>query len=270
MRAYVLTYHSGNVTGSDYAHNDLIALAEDLEQLHSLAIPIVPLSTVVDALLGGGHSQFPERAVAITLDDGLDFDFVDLVHPLHGPQESAYSVLRRFAQRHAESVHATTFVIASPEARVQIADREMLGYRWINDHWWAAAAASGFFDIGNHSWDHVSPSVSPVRLKSGKTGSFSHVETFEDADLQVRAAHDFIVAKAPGAGAGLFAYPYGTGNAYLVEEYFPRHGPRQGTVAAFAGTPEPVHRGSDRWQLPRYVCGKHWRSAGDLAGMLRG
>ena len=30
-QAHILTYHSGNIDGNDYASNDLVALAADLE-----------------------------------------------------------------------------------------------------------------------------------------------------------------------------------------------------------------------------------------------
>src|SRR5215471_17765905 len=127
-RAYVLTYHSGNIDGNDYATNNLIALADDLDMLRSLAIPVVPLSAVVAALLGA-EGALPPRVAAITLDDGLDFDFVDLVHPHHGPQASVNTILVRHEQAHGIRLHATAFVIASPRAREQIADRQMLGYQ---------------------------------------------------------------------------------------------------------------------------------------------
>lgn len=60
---------------------------------------------------------------------------------------------------------------------------------------------------------------------------------------------------------------------------FPRHfvafhraadGERNGTLAAVIGTPGIVHEGSNRWLLPRYVCGADWRSPEELARMLTG
>ena len=126
MRASVLTYHSGNIAGNDYGDNNLVALAHDLEQIHALKLDIVPLRRVVDTLLGASSRDLPERVVAITLDDGLDFDFVDLVHPFHGSQISVDTILRRFSRRFGVAVHATSFVIASPDARRQIAKRGML------------------------------------------------------------------------------------------------------------------------------------------------
>lgn len=269
MRAYVLTYHSGHIAGDDHASNDLVALAEDLDWLHGERIPIVPLRQVVDALLEGHTGRLPDRVAAITLDDGLDFDFVDLVHPFHGPQRSAGTILHEFSRRRAAFAHATSFVIASPDARRQIARREMLDHQWIGEHWWAAATASGRFHIGSHSWDHVSPSVSPVAQRGGNTGSFLDVATFADAELQVRAAHAYIAARAPNPGAALFAYPYGEASAYLVDEYLPAHGVRAGAIAAFATGALPIHAGSPRWRLPRFTCGMDWRSPDDLAALFR-
>jgi peptidoglycan/xylan/chitin deacetylase (PgdA/CDA1 family) len=269
MRAHVLTYHSGNLAGNEYATNNLVALADDLVHLCALKIPVVPLETIVAARLSGDANRFPKRVVAITLDDGLDFDFEDLVHPFHGAQASVRTVLERHEHTHGVHVHATAFVIASPQARRQIAEREMLNHQWIGDHWWAAAVASGRFGIGNHSWDHVSPSVTPVGQREGKTGSFRHIDTFEDADLQVRVAHEFIAAKAPNPAAGYFAYPYGDPSDFVADEYFPQHGERHGTIVAFCGHPGVLHHESDRWRLPRYTCGMDWHSTGELEKILR-
>jgi hypothetical protein len=268
MRAFVLTYHSGNLAGNEYASNNLLALADDLEHIHALRVPIVPLRRVVDALLRGAGRSLPPKVVAITLDDGLDFDFVDLVHPFHGPQRSVHSVLRRFAERHATEVHATTFVIASPDARRQIATREMLDHQWINDYWWADAVASGLFHVGSHGWDHMSPSVVAPGESRGKSGTFLTVDNFAEADLQVRAAREYIEATAPNPGTALFAYPYGSASAYLIDEYLPRYGPSNGTIAAVTGEPGPVHDGSDRWRLGRFTFGVAWRAPDELRRIL--
>jgi peptidoglycan/xylan/chitin deacetylase (PgdA/CDA1 family) len=269
MRAYVLTYHSGNIAGNDHAANDLVALGEDLAWLHTRKIAIVPLRTLVDALLEGRTDALPETVAAITLDDGLDFDYVDLIHPTHGPQRSVATTLAEFARAHALAVHATSFVIASPDARTQIARREMLDHQWIGEHWWQAAVASGHFHVANHGWDHLSPSVTPVAQHEGRSGSFKLVSTFADADTQVRVAHDYIAAKAPNPGTALYAYPYGDPSDYLVDEYLPLHGPRGGTLAAFVGGAAPVHARSPRWRLPRYICGMDWRSTDELAAIVR-
>ena len=116
MRAYVLTYHSGNSTETITRRTISLRSRDDLDMLRSLAIPVVPLSAVVAALLGA-EDTLPGRVAAITLDDGLDFDFVDLVHPYHGPQASVNAILARHEQAHGARLHATAFVIASPQAR---------------------------------------------------------------------------------------------------------------------------------------------------------
>ncbi len=268
MRAFVLTYHSGNLAGNDYTSNNLLALADDLEQLHQTRIPVVPLRSIVDALLQGDGARLPPKVVAITLDDGLDFDFLELNHPFHGQQPSVRGVLQRFAQRHSTSAHATTFVIASPDARRQIATREMLDHQWISDAWWPEAVASKLFHVGSHSWDHVSPSVVSAEGEAGKSGSFLSVDNFAEADLQVRVAHDFIEAKASNPGTALLAYPYGSASSYMTDEYLPVHGPPHGTIAAFTGGGGPVHDRSDRWRLPRFTFGIDWRTPDELRRVL--
>lgn len=269
MRAYVLTYHSGNIAGNDYASNNLVALAQDLEWLHAEAIPVLPLRDVVDALIEGRTQAMPERLAAITLDDGLDFDFVDLTHPFHGPQRSVNAILREFNGTHAVAAHATSFVIASPAARTEIARHEMLDHQWIGEHWWRSAVASGRFHIGNHSWDHMSPSVSAVAEHGVRAGSFAGVDAFALADAQVRCGHDYIAAKVPNPGAALFAYPYGEANDYLVHDYLPKHGAQAGTIAAFTAGAEPIHARSRRWLLPRFTCGTDWSSPAGLAALFR-
>jgi peptidoglycan/xylan/chitin deacetylase (PgdA/CDA1 family) len=269
MRAYILTYHSGNIAGNGYASNNLVALAQDLEWLRASAIPVLPLRDVVDALLERRTQALPDRLASITLDDGLDFDFVDLTHPFHGPQRSVNTILREFSEARGVSAHATSFVIASPVARTEIARREMLDHQWIGEHWWRAAASSGRFHVANHSWDHMSPSVTAVAAHGERAGSFKGVDAFALADAQVRGAHDYIAAKAPNPGAALFAYPYGETSAYLVDEYLPQHGVQSGTIAAFTNGAEPIHAGSARWRLPRFTCGTDWSSPHDFAALFR-
>ena len=60
-RAVVLTWHSNNVLGHDYAQNDHVALAEDLRLLAAEGCTVWPLSRVVDALFEGG-ARYPSAA----------------------------------------------------------------------------------------------------------------------------------------------------------------------------------------------------------------
>jgi len=45
----------------------------------------------------------------------------------------------------------------------------------------------------------------------------------------------------------------------------PRH-----VGAAFGDGAQPVTPAADRWNLPRYICGWHWKSPDALAAILRG
>jgi hypothetical protein len=69
--------------------------------------------------------------------------------------------------------------------------------------------------------------------------------------------------------SGLFAYPYGETNDYLVQDYLPNRIAEHRLRAAFGTLPRPVERGSDRWNLPRFVCGHHWQSTDARAALLR-
>jgi peptidoglycan/xylan/chitin deacetylase (PgdA/CDA1 family) len=268
--AHVLTYHSGNIAGNDYATNDLVAFREDLRIIERLGLSIIPLRTLVDALIGPGSNRLPEHVVSITFDDGLDFDFIELAHPLHGVQPSVAGIMREFVHEFALPVHATSFVIASPEARMQIANKEMLGHQWISDSWWREAVASGLFHIANHSWDHVSPSVGYDTAEADRRASSRFIDNPVAAALQVRRAREYIERIAPNPGSALLAYPYGDYSAFLVGDYLPDARRGHGTVAAFTGEPGVVTPASNRWTLPRNSCGKEWQSPEGLAALLGG
>lgn len=264
----VLTYHATNVSGNDYAANDHVALAEDLRLIDALGHVVVPLVDLVAAHAGAG--DLPDRAVAITFDDGTDFDYHDLEHPSHGRQRSMLNVLRDFdAHPRRSSAHrvcATSFVIASPKARADM-DRECLvGRGWFNDDWWAPAVASGFLAIANHSWDHNHPSASEAAAR-GRTGTFRTIDSAALAEHEILAARDYIAHRAPNAAVDLFAYPYGECTDFLVA-YLEREHARLRTCAAFDTEPAHVSEARSRWRLPRYVCGAHWNSVDDLRHVL--
>jgi peptidoglycan/xylan/chitin deacetylase (PgdA/CDA1 family) len=266
--AHVLTYHSGNIAGNDYASNNLLAFREDLRVIRRLGLSIIPLRTLVDALIERSSNRLPEQVVSLTFDDGLDFDFLELVHPSHGLQPSLAGIMREFATEFDLPVHATSFVIASPEARMQIANREMLGHQWISDSWWRQAVASGRFHIGNHTWDHVSPSVRYDATEKERRASSQFIDNAVAAALQIRQAREYIERIAPNPGSALLAFPYGDYSEFLVDEYLPDLSLGHGTVAAFTGRPGVVTPQSNRWTLPRNSCGKDWTSPEGLTALL--
>jgi peptidoglycan/xylan/chitin deacetylase (PgdA/CDA1 family) len=269
LRVPILAYHATNVDGSAYATNDHVALAGDLRLIDALGFRVVPLTQVVDALLS--HTALPERALAITFDDGTDFDFHDRVHPTQGMQRGMLNILRDFLDEHGAArqpqLHATAFVVASPVAREELDRRSMVGEGWWGDDWWPQAVASGRPDIGNHSWDHNHALVTRT-LPRAVANTFETVDTRELADYQIRQAYDYIARKARNAAADLFAYPFGETNEFLLREYLPAGPARTGVRAAFTTEPAHVTQQSNRWALPRYVCGSAWTSPDGLRALL--
>jgi len=272
LRVPVLTYHAVNISGNDYANNDHVAFAADLRLIDDLGLRIVPLQWIVDALLGDTQRAL-EGCVALTCDDGSDFDYYDLRHPTHGPQRSLFNCMQDFIDERGTDaqpdLHLTCFVIASADARVQL-DRERLwGQDWISDRWWRAALGSGRVAIENHSWDHNHDAIAFPGIDGMPRGSFHPVDNRERADAQIAAAARAIDAVIAPLRTSLFCYPYSHVNDYLRLEYFPRFSTVHGMRAAFGDGAAPISRDSDRWNLPRYICGHHWKSTDELRAVLQ-
>lgn len=271
MKVPILVYHSMRIHGREYQDNDLCALATDLELIQSEGMTVTPLSRLVGVLRGGGNSSAEKRYVALSCDDGGDFDFHDLPHPVAGGQRSVLNILRDFKDRHAAaSAHITSFVIVSPEARGELDKTCMIGKGWWNDDWWQPAISTGLMDIGNHSWDHNHDALPAAFHVNGvQRGTFSTISTRLLADSQIRVAAGYLKDRAPNPGDRLFAYPYGEANRYLVDEYFPAYASEIGIDAAFGDTPDYVSKESPIWDLPRFICARDWKSPAQLLAILR-
>lgn len=268
MRVPVLTYHSNNVVGNDYASNDHVALAEDLRRLHAAGIRIVPLSSVVDVRLGTAAEEAVEDAVALSCDDGSWFDWHDLDHPTCGRQRSFAGILRDFSAETGAPAHLTSFVIVSPDARAVLDRTCLAGRGWWTDAWWREAEREGLIAIESHSWDHNHATLPQTAQRDGRRGTFRSIDAHAAADAEIRQANDWLDTHARAPRAGLFAFPYGETNDYLVRDYLPNRTAEHRLRAAFGTDPRPVGFDSDRWALPRYVCGQHWRSVDALMRLL--
>jgi hypothetical protein len=269
MKIPILTYHSMKIHGTGYGNNDLVGLASDLETVRARGFRIVALAELVRTWRRAPRELEGEKLVAFTCDDGGDFDFHDLPHPTAGTQRSVLNILRDFTARHRGAApHITSFVIVSPEARVELDKTCMIGRGWWNDTWWREAAASGLMDIANHSWDHNHEAL-PERFSHGvERGTFRTIATRRLADEEIRVAHEFLRTRVPNAGNALFAYPYGHFNDYLVDEYFPEFGESMGIEAAFSDTAGYLTADANRWKIPRFVFGRDWSSPEALARIL--
>lgn len=262
----VLTYHGYNVAGNEYHANDHVALAADLDWLAGQGWTVIPLAAAIAGLFDEARQVLPDRCVAITFDDGTDLDWLDVEFADLGRQRSLAGILDDARRRHPQwpAPSATAFVIASPDARRALAAGALQPGHAMNDAWWAEAERSGLLSIGNHSWDHRHPLVV---AESAGGGSFFSVEDEPEAVRQIVDAGQFI-ADRTGQWPPLFAYPWGQASAYLRYEFFPAQAARHRCRAAFGTEPGPVHAGCDRWYLPRYVCGDHWRAPEELAALL--
>ena len=271
MRVPVLTYHSINIAGNDYDTNDHVALAQDLETIRRLGMRIVPLHRVVDALLGAAPESESEmtNAVALSFDDGSWFDWYDIDHPTCGLQRGFAGILRDFETKTSAPIHATSFVIASPDARETLDRTCMIGRGWWTDAWWPEATREGLLAIESHSWDHNHHTLPQTVQRDQVKGTFRSIDTHADADAEIRQAANWLDARLAPRRSHLFAYPYGESNEYLVNEYLPKYEREHRLHAAFDTAGAPIERSSNRWLLPRYVCGQHWKNPEELQTLLR-
>jgi peptidoglycan/xylan/chitin deacetylase (PgdA/CDA1 family) len=279
MKAFILAYHSHHVVGEDYARNDHTALAIDLERITDLGCEIVPLSALVDTFFDLGAARprgGPRNQVALTFDDGPIYDVDPFVHPTFGPQRGFLGIMRDFLARAGDAqprLSATSFVIASPEARRVIEATYDAMYTYVGpgvmtDLWWNDAIDTGLISIGNHSWDHLHPALPKVAHSRQVRADFTQVLTDPDAEAQIADAGAFIAERTGSRNAPFFAYPFGQSNGFLADDYLPRNAARLRLRAAFTDEPKPVTGAESRWRLPRYICGHHWKTPEELTAIL--
>lgn len=264
----VLTYHAANILDNSYAGNDHLALATDLQSLQALGYQVVTLDAVLRWHQGDDGALPSAPCVALTFDDGSDFDARDLPHPSCGVQRSFLGILGDHRATTGRTAAATAFVIASPDARRQLDERSLIGRGWWSDDWWADAEAGGLISIGCHSWDHLHADLDRVAQADNLKGDFARVGCLDDCRRQVRDAGAYIAGKLGGRRPAHFAYPWGQFSDVLANVYLPERQDEHGFAAAWTTEPRPVTRGENRWTLPRYVFGRDWRAPEALADLL--
>lgn len=267
----VLCYHSWTVQTSDYAGNDHIALQADLKTLARRGYAILP-ATRLAAVLANQRNAFElngRKLACITFDDGIDLDWHTRPADNGEPQKSFAQILREAKiKRYGKGPLATSFVIASASARNQLDSRAWRGQNEWNHDWWAQAAKENIIGIANHSWDHVHTQLDQVRQRDNRKGSFLAIDTFEDAEQQIAAAHAEINRLCENRILPVFGYPFGHVAPYLQQEYLPVHGSRIGLQAAFSTCGRAATPQDSCWAIPRLVCGWHWRTASEFNQML--
>ncbi len=285
MPSLILTYHSHHMAGPDYGSNDHVALRTDLPLLTDAGYRVVSLSELVNRFrasqCGGATHSSDDRIIAITFDDGPEYDAVDHLHPTLGMQRSFLSILQEFARSAAGKMQpdlcATSFVIASPEARkvmedVTSTDSSPGAYYLhdgaMNDEWWSPAIDSGLMTIANHSWDHLHPALARTAHSRQARADFTQVDNLLDADAQIRDAGQYIRERTGGRASPFFAYPFGQYNPFLVEDYLPNNRSGIGFEAALTVDGRPLHVSDSIWKLPRYSCSYNWTSPSELLAVL--
>jgi len=268
----ILTYHSLNTRGKSYPENDHVALEQDLLTIKKCGFRVLPLTTLVDHYLAGTLEQISkQRVCAITFDDGVLHDFADFYHPDQGLLKSFARILSDAAEAHLpgwERVPATSFVIASPEARAVLDVACIAGRNQWHDHWWEEAIDHYHFDIGNHSWNHTHPALEEIQAEVGMAGNFFCVDSLEHAEAQILKAEAYLTQKLGDKRSRLFAYPYGHVPEYLRDEFFPAH--TEEFKAAIATGGHYFTEASTRWAIPRFVCGEDWKSPQEFDDILKG
>lgn len=272
-RIPVLCYHSWRMENAEYENNDLVALASDLRVLTSLGYQVLSVTTLIDILAGlvPARIVYGKKAICLTFDDGVDYDYYDHQVEELGVVHSVSSILDDSARSLpliGEGPMAVSFVIASPHAR-EILDKTCNAStnRW-GDSWWKGSAEHNLLGIGNHSWDHVHDTLPSVNQRDNLKGSFYAVDTFTDAENQIAKAQHYINTVTGGNAMPAFAYPYGHVSGYLRDEYFPEHGERSGLRAAFSTAGTSVSPDTCIWDIPRFVCGYHWRSSEEFIQLI--
>jgi hypothetical protein len=113
-----------------------VAFAQDLRLIRELGFKIIPLAWLIEGLLGEREIGL-EKCVCITFDDGVDADVRDLDFPRFGLQRGFVNIMRDFRDEYGPgaqpTLHATSFVIASPEARAVMDEHSLFGKGWMNE-----------------------------------------------------------------------------------------------------------------------------------------
>jgi len=262
MKIPVLTYHSTNISGNEYSDNDLVAFRADLKLINDLGVVIISAKQMVQWLEDEVVLDLTKKYVVLTFDDGCELDFIDWMHPTFGQQQSFYSTMKSYNN----DIHATSFVIASSEARKVLVKTCTAGYEIWGDQWWQEAENTGLMSIENHSWDHVHHTLENVSQLDNIKGDFKQILSDKDANNQISNASEYIDSCVIKKQTSLFAYPYGHYNTYLVDNFFPKE--QSQIKAAFTCEPNAVSKATNKWMIPRYVCGLHWKNTEELKQIL--
>ena len=161
-------------------------------------------------------------------------------------------------------LHATSFVIADPQARQLIDRKSLFGKGHMSDDWWREINKHPMMAIANHGWDHNHPDLEESHYPRG---GFEVIDRQKYCHQQVVVAGEFI-QKITGRYPIFFAYPFGESSEYIRNVWFPNHCHQHRCIAAIGTGAGRVSATSNRWNLPRFVCGRDWSTPAELLNRL--
>lgn len=272
MRGAIFCYHAQNCGDGKKAISDHESLQNNLDSIARFNLPILPLETIARALTNPAGYALPRHFVGLSADDGTYLDWHDYQHPSLGPQKSFAGIVSEHCDRYAlpKSGMLTSFVIANPEARALIDAECYGGLPLSSENWWQEAADEGLIHIENHSWDHAHPAVGDTALDPESLGSFHAVASQDIAADQITQAQLYINDNCRQANrqSCLFAYPYGHTNDYLINQFLPSQGRKNGIIGAFSTERAFVTNDTNPYCIPRFVCGEAWEGSAQFDAIV--
>lgn len=208
----ILVYHRFGPTVADSMTVTTAVFEEQLAWLRAHDYRIIPLRDLL-ASLGGGGEPLPPRAVVITVDDG---------------HESVYREMLPLIRR--ERLPVTLFVYPSAISNAHYA------LTWPQ---LAEMKDSGLVDVQSHTYWHPNFQRERERLPADAYRALVMTQLTKSRD---------VIARRLGGPVDLLAWPFGIYDAQL--EQWAREA---GYVAAFTLERRAAGRGDDPLALPRYL-----------------
>lgn len=267
-RIPIFCYHSLTVNGTQYHENDHIAMESDLAELKNRGYKPISVEKLVDFIQGKCSITKKEKVFVLTFDDAPYWDYHDYSDDIIGHVKSFNRIVKESGLFTQHDVMPMSFAIASEAARTALDKTCIAGRDEWNSRWWQQAIKEGYMEIGCHSWDHLHPSLENVQQRQNLKGNFALIDTYQDADVQIRQANEKIKRITCENSCPYFAYPYGHASDYLRDEYFPKHQSAHHIQAAFATGGRFATKQDTIWAIPRLVCGEHWKTPEEFIDIL--
>lgn len=268
----VLCYHGANAMLANsraYLGNDQTALAEDLTVLQQRGYRLINGLDVVNFILGKVSFSRKDKVICISFDDAPILDYQAYDSPKIGRVTSFRSTLLQSEIFQRSQACVLNFVIADETARNELDVACLQGNADLSNKWWEQAIDKRLYDIANHSFDHMHEALQSTAHSRGEQGNFFAVDNYTDANTQIRLAYDKIQTVVNHKATPLFGYPYGHVSDYLRDEYFPNYTQEHQQQGAFSTGGEYVTEQTNIWEIPRFVCGHHWKTPAEFDRLLR-